>query len=265
MVIERMIAERGMNLLEIRTWFVRESGRYDLIVGDPTGAYTDASAATWCADKGANNYINAGQRMLDRMQTHQKTLGRNFALVEIGQFYVTFPDCRAIKEVWGQNTSDPTQGRYKLEKKSLAYLRKKYANMVDITNGKPKYYAPAVMRPAPTPTIEELGTLIAYADILTEKVDVFTGLIFFPPADAAYSIETWAMFYQPRLVNETDETYWSIQHPELLVMAAQCMLEKFSRNTEGVKDWIASVQTELDGIDKDLAEEEIAGLTRLGG
>lgn len=254
-----------MNLLEIRQWFVKESGRYDLIIGDSTGAYADADMATWCADKGANNYINAGQRMLDRMQTHQKTYGRNFKVVDVGDFYVTFADCRAITEVWGQDTSDSTQGRYKLEKKSLRWLRREYSNLVEIENGKPLYYAPAVLRSAPVPTIDDLGTLLAYADVLTESVDIYTGLVFFPPADSAYSIETWGMFYQPRFALETDETYWSVQHPELLVMAAQCVLEKFSRNTEGVKDWTMSIQMELDGINKDLAEEEIAELRRLGG
>jgi len=43
-----------MNLLEIRTEFIKQSGRYDLV--------TDATS--W-ADNGANFYINSGQDYLD--------------------------------------------------------------------------------------------------------------------------------------------------------------------------------------------------------
>jgi hypothetical protein len=54
-------------------------------------------------------------------------------------------------------------------------------------------------------------------------------------------------------------------HPELLVMAAQCVLEKFQRNTEGVKDWMEAIKLELNEIDSDLVEEETAEISQMGG
>ncbi len=245
-----------MNLLQIRQWFVNESGRFDLVV--------DAASDNW-TDKGANAYINAGQRMLDRMQETPKTLGRNFQMVSAGYYHVLFQDCRAIKEVWAVNAAT---GRKKLEKKDMSWLRGYYNNMVTIERGAPVYYAPARLRTAPelhSSVMSTLTGLLAYMDVSVTSHYLYNGILFLPPVDSDYMIETWGNFYSTQLVADTDESHWSVQHPELLVMAAQCVLEKFRRNTEGVKDWIASIKMHLQEIDFDLAEEDMTDITQMEG
>lgn len=243
-----------MNLGEIRQWFVQESGRYDLVV----------DSTTW-TDNGANRIINAAQRALDRMQTSPKSLGRNFQLVTVGLMSVKFQDCRAIKEVW---CTDSVDGRTKLEKKSMEWLREEYNNFTDVDNGTPLYYAPAVLRAAPELFLQNIGTLsgyLSYMDVMYTSHYTYNGVLFMPPADETYMIETWAYFYSTQMTADAHESYWSVNHPEILVMAGQMMLEKFNRNTEGVKDWTAAIQQELTGIDRDLVEEEIADVNQMEG
>jgi hypothetical protein len=242
-----------MNLKEIRQWFVQESGRYELVV----------DATNW-ADNGANRYINAAQNFLDRLQTTPKTLGRNFQVVAAGTYFVNFPRCRAIKEVWVVPTTDTTASRTRLEKKSSQWIREEYPNMNDLTNGTPLYYTPSVDRIALEPVslpIQDAPTV--YLDIQTDLS--YYGVFFYPPVDEQYMIETWGYFYAQELSADTDTSFWSITYPELLVMAAQYMLELFNRNTEGAKDWLNSITSICRGVDLDLVEEEVVDVNQMEG
>jgi hypothetical protein len=243
-----------MNLVQVREWFIKESGRYDLVV----------DALAW-ADAGADRYLNAAQRMLDRMQTTPRTLGRNFQVVTSGKMGVRFTDCRAVKEVWMAADGD---GRWKLEKKSQTWLRDYYSDMQTIESGQPIYYAPAVLRMAPEleqDILIDVNLLLVYLDIASPLAAEYNGVIFLPPADKEYMIEVWGYFYTPELSDDTDTSYWTLVHPELLVMAGQLMLEKFMRNTEGVKDWLGVIKAELQGIDFDMVEEDIADVNQMEG
>lgn len=245
-----------MNLKEIRTWFVQDSGRYDLVV----------DTTNW-ADNGADKYINAGQRWLDRLLVANKALGRNFQIVEASTSIVTFNGCRAIQEVWVKSIADTTIGRTKLEKKSIRWMREEYSNMDTIENGTPLYYAPAVLRPAPEPSdLGSYNSVINYLDVLAEPTGhEYDGVVFFPPVDGQYFIETWGLFDAKPLLVDEDESYWTINFPEVVVMAAQAMIEMFSRNSEGVKDWVASIQLITKGIDFDIVEEMIAEVDNMEG
>jgi len=247
----------AMNLKEIRTWFVQESGRYDLIV-DQT---------TW-ADKGADKYINAGQALLDRLQTTPKTMGRHFQVVEAGTYAITFTRCRVIKQVWVVPTVESVDySRTKLTKKKLTWIRSEYPNMNNLTNGTPLYYAPAVIRAAPEPV--DAGSLIDapanYMDVTGDDTGVYSGILFMPPVDQQYMIEVWAYFEANRMSVDTDYSYWSVNYPELLVMASQAELELFSRNTEGAKDWMNAINLTCKGIDFDFVEEVIASVNQMEG
>jgi hypothetical protein len=78
-----------MNLLELRTQFVKISGRYDLVV----------DTTDW-VDNGADFYINAGQNFLDRLRDTPKAQNTIFTALDAGEWYVTFARCRSIREVW---------------------------------------------------------------------------------------------------------------------------------------------------------------------
>jgi hypothetical protein len=248
-----------MDLLDVRTWFVQQSGRYDLVVDAVGGNWTDA---------GANRIINAAQRMLDRMGDKDKQLGTNFQLTIAGQKTATFQDCRAIKEIWMTSTVSDTEGRWKLEKKDFQWLRETYPNLSDVDNGKPLYYIKAELRPAPEFHLTDVSLLSGYTkymDVMYTSHYQYNGIIWAPPCDVQYMLETVGYWYSPTLTNDADENWWTLNHPELLVMGAQMMLEMFARNTEGVKDWKANIDSLLTQFAFDLTEEDIADVDQMEG
>ena len=243
-----------MNLLQIRTEFIRRSGRYDLVV----------DSTTW-ADNGANFYLNSGQRFLDRMDTLAKSTGRYFRQVAAGRNYVVFPYCRAITECWAMTTSE----RVKLRKIDIAELRTYYNTPVSsLTTGQPLYYAPAVLRVIPESdrlAIGEFEGIIDFSDVMFDQHYEYNGVIFYPPPDGTYVIETWGLFYSPELLNDTDESFWSVVHPEVLLMAAMYQLEVMYRNTEGANDWMRAIEMAVMGLGKDYVDEQIAETNQMEG
>jgi hypothetical protein len=243
-----------MNLLEVRQWFVKESGKYSLV--------TDTTS--WL-DNGANVYLNAAQRMLDRLQTTKQSLGMNYTRVEADGFSVVFQDCRSIELVRAIRISD--DGRSDLTKKTQDYIRSLSFSTATSSTGTPLYYAPVNFRLAPGRSIQldQLEIPASYVTLIGEKDYNYNGIVFFPAADEPYVMEIIGNFYTPTLINDEDESFWTAQHPEILVMGAQCIVEMFNRNSEGVKDWTNAIKGLLSGIDYDLAEEDFAEVTELGG
>lgn len=244
-----------MNLLQVRQWFVRESGRYELVT----------NTSTW-ADNGADAYINAGQKMLDRRVELRKSYGRYFSNILAGENVVTFQAARAINEVW---TFAAGIARTKLEKKDMIWLRQQYNNMETQDFGTPRYWAPAILRLAPeevmTTTVLDLDIISGYLDIQVDDHFAYNGVVLFPPTDLDITVEIWGMFYSQELTGDTSTSFWSVVHPELLVMAAQCVLEKFNRNSEGVRDWMAAIDNDLRDITFDFVEDELPEELVLGG
>lgn len=242
-----------MTLLATRTQFAKITGRYDLV--------TDAVAF---ADNGADFYINAGQLYLDRLETIKKSYSRVFESVTSGEWYILFQLCRAIKEVWASNSDGE---KWKLDKIDFDILRAAYAeDPANLDSGEPLYYAPIMIRKTPevasTVTIDYFGSTE-----YTEAVDhyEYNGLVFMPPADGNYTIEINGLFYQPKLTVDASKNYWTEVHPLVLVMAAARALEVVYRNSEGVRDWDASIKAELFGLGQDLVEEDIADVGEMEG
>jgi hypothetical protein len=98
-----------MTLLEVRKKLVELSGKYDLVI----------DTVDW-VDNGANFYINAGQRWLDRKLDDKYTVQRKFATVASGNVGVTFDWCRTILQVWINDAMN--NARTLLEKKSPTWL-----------------------------------------------------------------------------------------------------------------------------------------------
>ena len=242
-----------MTLLAVRQWFIRESGRYDLIVDD----------TTW-EDNGANAYINAAQRALDRMQHTTFGEGHNWQAAVVNQRHVVFGFCRAILRVFATKISDDS--RTELTKETLAYVKSEHF-AENAETGTPLYYAPGIFRLAPESemAIGDIDVPANYLDYIGEAPQDFNGILFTPACDESYAIETWGYFYSPTLTLDTDVSWWTNNHPELLVMATQMTLEKFLRNSEGVKDWMLVIKDHLQGIDFDLVEEQISGVNQMEG
>jgi len=244
-----------MNLLQVRKWLVKESGRYELVV----------DATTW-VDNGADDYISAGQRLLDDLQPTSHGEGVNMQRLVSGNQHILFGACRSVNSVF---CIDPTTDeKWELARETRTYPSR-YTNSDSLypqtDTGPPVTYELVNMRLAPE--AEMTGDIDVPADYVQfiEAPHLYNGLLIDPVADQDYIIETHGQFYSPALSADGDENYWSTRYPHLLVMAAQCIMEMFSRNTEGVKDWMGSMKIILDGIDRNLVEEEIAVITKMNG
>lgn len=240
-----------MNLLEIRTEATKKSGRYDLI--NPSD-YTD---------NGMDFHINAGQKYLDKLVSVPENFAQIYQSLAANAYSINFQyHCRAIHSVF---INDDTN-RWELTRISLEALKSTYDQLASATStGKPCYYALANLRSLETTAREELGIFINSTFDEYDLVSDYRGIILVPPADESYVVEIAGKFSQLTLTEDTDENYWSIEYPHLLIMSALRSIEVFNRNTEGVKDWSASIFSETKELDFDLVEEESYGTDQMEG
>ncbi len=252
-----------MNLLEIRTKLINQSGRWDLVVD-----------TTDYADAGADFHINAGQKYLDRKAEHGKAKGRYFTMIASGAYAVTFQHCRVIQRVWCADTDS----RLELRKVDMEKLRgTDYPSGInafvkpfgDNDAGRPLYYAPANLRTAPDQDREGFDVIDgyggAYMDVMLGSSYSYNGVVFLAPTDQAYQIEVEGKFLSAELSVDTHESAWSVENPDILIMAAMRSIEIMNRNSEGRKDWTAAIAEALFDIERDIVDEESLGYDVMEG
>uniref|UniRef100_A0A6H1ZBY0 Uncharacterized protein n=1 Tax=viral metagenome TaxID=1070528 RepID=A0A6H1ZBY0_9ZZZZ len=240
-----------MNLLQLRTKLRELSGRFDLVNDD-------------FSDNGADFFINEGQKFLDRLDETQKSWASCFRFAEVEGFSVQFPYCRAIKEVWAASTTE----RWQLEKKNLQDLIAEYLTELpgQRSVGEPEYYSPGITRYIPeNATADTFESYIGWVDVPAGGAHEYNTILLNIPTSAKIVLEIKGLFYTMQLVNDTDENHWSVNHPLLLIMAAQRQMEVVNRNTQGVNDWSSAISTESKQLGMDLVEELIAEVNQMGG
>jgi len=237
-----------MNLGEIRSKFIQFSGREDLVNSNGS-------------DNGADFFIGAGQRFLDRRIDFRKSSGRIFKPLAVDAYTIKFNGCRAIERVYINDTEE----RWKLELKTLEWLRDEYFDTVaDTDSGDPIYWSPAMLRGIDIKDMNSVGTFFNF--VMNEKgTEDYDGIVILPPPDEAMTVEIFGKFYSPNLVDDSDESYWSAVVPETLIQAALYRLEIFYRNTEGAKDYLAGIEMDLVDIDKDSIHEDNVNVDQLEG
>ena len=238
-----------MNLLQTRKEFRKISGRFDLVNEDGS-------------DNGADFFLNEGRKFLDRLDETQKSWASCFRFVEIGQFSASFPHCRAVKEVWAMSST----ARWQLEKKDLQDLITGYMSGLPSsrTNGTPLYYSPCLTRYIPEDAlVADIESFVGWVDIPAGGAHEYNAVLINVPTDVRLSLDIKGLYYSMELVNETDTNFWSGAHPMLLIMAGMRTLEIVNRNTQGVKDWEASIKTDVTGLGMDLVEELISEVTQI--
>lgn len=241
-----------MDLLGIRQQFCKLSGRYDLAT---------TSVSEFDTDNGADFFINAGLRFLDRLGYTPKTLGRVFVKVAANSWYTTFQYCRSIQEVWVNNDEE----RYQLVKYREGELAYYYNELVSETDtGEPLYYSPACIRVVEGGSDRtDLGEFFNY--VKTDDDGTYNAIMFLPPVDEEYIVEIIGNFYTPELSSNTDENYWSITNPDVLIKAALYQVEVFHRNSTGARDWLEAINIDTSSIDKDTVDEDVAEFTSMEG
>jgi len=241
-----------MTLVEIREQFVKLNGRFDLVVD--TDDY---------ADNGADFYIQAGSRYLDRQFTTPFSKAKHYEDAAADEWYVIFQECRSILDVWVAND----EYRKKLEKRDVDVFRAYYNEPPSsIDSGCPTYYAPALLRTHPQASTMYIEKFVDTSFTETSKYDYeYNGVMWMPPTDEAIIVEVQGLWYSKKLALDADNNYWSVNHPEVLVMAACMILEMSYRNTEGTKDWKGSIDALMIPVEFDMIEQEVSDRTQMEG
>ena len=239
-----------MNLLEVRTQFVKITGRYDLV--------TDTSS--W-DDNGADFFLQAGQNMIEKLVGDlPESEGRLWKTITSGDYYVNFSQrCRMIFEVWANDDTD----RVELERKSWQELKELYPTLLaDIDTGYPLYYCIAKLREIDATDKNATGVFFNSSLAISTN---FRGIVIMPPVDASYDIEVYGKFLQPELSGDTMENFWTLTYPEILIRAAMYQMELSYRGRQAVGRLLESLILEITEIDKDAVEEATRNFNQIGG
>lgn len=232
-----------MPLSTIESLLKETSGRFDLF--DDTGSLTPVGLF----------YVNAAQRMLDRMTYTDKMRAKHTAAITVDDFTITFPYARAIESVWITDSTGEVQ--LDMDTYNLESLRKQYAGaLADLAKGKPTYGSMNVIRLAPNAAIPAGAYKVG--DIVADDSAV-GGLLFYPPSDNDYTLIIEGLFYSNPVALAGDKSFWSEVHPDLLLEAIGYTLEVFLRNREGMRDWYEDLKMKTMELTSDLAWQSMPG------
>lgn len=232
-----------MSLLNVRDEFITKSGRYDL------GTVSDGTVVG--VDDGANWYIQAGQKWLDRRFNNDQHIAKRVGTLAIGEYLKIFRQARIIMNVWliDQTTGDTNP----MDRRTYAEIRDFFGKRLSVLDaGTPGYWAPAYVKMDPGTVIDDLQVPIDTLDefVIDSSLES-NGIVFAPPSDTAYYIDILGKWYSNPLEADGDVSMWTEGFEHVLVWAAQRQLEVSHRNTEGVRDWTAAIDDQLSDIDKD--------------
>lgn len=238
-----------MNLLQVRKSFRDLSGRHDLVNEDG-------------ANNGADFYINAGSRWLDMHSEMKRSYASAFRFIDVDHFSATFPFCRAIKEVWAATSTQ----RWQLTKMDLQDMIASYLTGLPSSRnpGTPLYYTPAIVRYVPEDAaVGDLEAFVGFVDVPAGPTYHYNAIIINVPPSEKIMVEIKGLFYSIELSDDDSENFWSAVHPNVLVKAALRELEVFEQNKTKVDAWEKSLGIDVDGINKDMVEEDIAEIDQM--
>jgi hypothetical protein len=221
-----------MNLAEIRKMFVKLSGRYDLVLPDGS-------------DDGADFFIREGQKFIDKLVEHESSGGLVELSFVVGDYSKAL-DARAVKSVFAVSSDGV---RWPLEKVLFSDMNRLYSeNAENITRSVPVYYSPIPAR--------------STGPVSGSK---YNGIMIFPPTDSDIVLEVFGKVHAGDLIDDSDNNFWTDNHPMVLVLSAMRYLEVTNRNREGVRDYETAITNELTLLEKDFVEQEIAEFDSIGG
>ena len=239
-----------MNLREIRKQFVHASGRFDLRNDDGT-------------DNGADFYLQAGQKHLENLVHYDKAKASHYVQLN-GLSGVVLPQVRTVETVLAKTL---TESARPLTRMSLAQA----LTLVDAcsTSEIPSYYLLIRSRGNAESLFFgiEMLSAVSAADVSDGTRFDSHALIVFPALQTTQvvQLEVIGLTRESLLHDDTDENFWSLQWPSLLVYAGLRELEVLYRNTAGVRDWDVAIQGTLTALEFDAVQDESDQITKILG
>lgn len=226
--------------------------------------FTDRSGDLNMADADIDRYVNAGVELLDMLTQFSHAPAKYYAELAIGSYNHTFGSKnRVVYEVW---IIDGAEGRTKLEKINYSDLREQYSDVPNTARDTPLYYAVDINRAFPTTFDETALDVSLRPHIDTVAADYLVkGIMFMPPTEKLYGLEVIGKFHSPVLSDLYTQNWWSVNYPDLTILAAMYQLEGHYRNTAGMQDYMKTMSEVLKGISDDRAEEDAANFSVMRG
>ena len=239
-----------MDYVDIRSKFVELSGHIDLIKDTKE-------------DNGADFFLNAGQRYLDRLMDTGKMKARYPLIIHADTLLVYTVGLRAVQSVWLFNATS----RYELKRLGLQEFHDNWSWTDITTNRRCEYYVPASFRPFPdTLTTAQVAGMYGIDTLLLDNTHYqYNGVILVPPPSEEFTLEIFGLFYSPKLsatlagnVWTQTKSYWTEVEPDVLIDAAVYKCHAKYLNTSGAADYKAQIAEDLLGLDHDAVEEDLA-------
>lgn len=215
-----------MNLLELRTQVVKNSGRYDLV---NTSTYADA---------GIDFYIKAGQRWLNNKSAIPRAFSHLSGTLTSGNYIYNISN--KFKELSSVKVDNGVDPEWYLTYKTLNELKALY-NVGSL----PLYYTYASQRTvatAATKTIEDFVNLTWPTN--EDDYNDYLGIIIVPDPVISYTVTVAGKFFPIELTSNTDSNFWSNEYPEILILATLRELALFVGDYNKVKYLEEIIRTE---------------------
>jgi hypothetical protein len=182
-------------------------------------------------------------------------------------YYITIAGVTGIKRIVSiaglvitiDSASDANVGTFALPPVApVAVVGYNLSAISGIIGSRPIHYTPAILRTNPDPiTIADFAQYLGFMDVnVTGTSHAFDGVIFRPPTDQQYVIETFGKFYTPDLTAADPDSWWTFTAYTAALHAALRELEVDYRNTAGANDWEDSIRKITSMLSMDDAEED---------
>jgi len=96
--------------------------------------------------------------------------------------------------------------------------------------------------------------------VLMNDLAKIGNLLILPPADKAYTMYVIGNYYVPRLAKNSDSSWWSYNHPDILITSTKRQVAvNLNRNQTEMAEYDAQIMPALYEIEKQTAAEEQSG------
>ena len=237
-------------LTQLSELFQMITGRYDLVSTSST--VYNYKTVIWEATK----YLDRSYETPDSFRTYKKDIASGDYCLDTVNYI------RSVKNVWVMSSAD---NRSEVFRRSLNWLKREYPEPTsEIDQGTPLYYCPCIIGLSPQ---QEALTSSDYTDEFTydyewpvrfaDDYDA-RGVVFMPVSDDTYTITIDGHFHSYKLTESSDENYWSVNHPEELIIACNLILHTHKQNLEKTLTIKAILDERLLGFEKDQINEGLS-------
>ncbi len=224
-----------MTLQEIRAMLIQRSGRYDLVL---------TPEAPW-TDNGADFFIRSGVRYLDlrtHLPHHQKEVALEF---NSGDFKLPLTGVRAVH---GARLIQVDGSELFLTPLTPIEAHRRFAGPGGIAAanlGEPVFY----VTKGYAPETDDAAMFMILPPVIRNGTTIYLNV------DA----------FSASLEEDTDTNFWSVQHPDLLMLATLYRLETFYRNRQGSSDYLQAIEEHLFNLQNAAYQFDDPGTLTLGG